>query len=130
LNSYFDGKPIGEAYSEVDCRVSAELVRRPDISVFLGDRWRQLDLDRILAPYPPDIVIEVLSPTESAMDVRRKVRQYLLGGSQEVWLLDHANGEVVVHTQANVRILAERESVETPLLPGFSLPVADLFVGC
>jgi Uma2 family endonuclease len=83
LWSYFGTNPIGEAMSEIDCRLSDDTVRRPDVAIFLGkDRLSQLDPDRIPAPFSPDIAVEVLSPSEKAMDVRRKVRDYLRAGSK------------------------------------------------
>jgi Uma2 family endonuclease len=126
LGNYLSGNPIGEVVAENDCQVTAETVRRPDLSIFLAERLRQIDLDKIPAPMPPDIAVEVLSPSESAMNVRRKVREYLHGGSKEVWLLDHSNGEIVIHTNERTRILEHADNLETPLLPGFIAPVADL----
>jgi len=126
LWSYFRQHPIGEAVGENDCRIASDEVRRPDLSIFLRERLNQMDPDKIPAPFPPDIAVEVLSPTESAMDVRRKVRDYLRGGSKEVWLLDHLNGEVLVHTSDGIRILQGGDVLETPVLPGFRVSVADL----
>lgn len=126
LWSYFRSNPVGKAVAENDCQVAPETVRRPDLSIFLGKRMQQIDLDTIPSPFAPDIAVEVLSPSESAVDVRRKVREYLLAGTQEVWLLDHTNGEVLVHTSAGIRVLQGPEFLESPLLPGFKAGVADL----
>ena len=128
LWSYFKGNPIGRAFGENDCRTTDDTVRRPDVSVFLGERLKQLDMDKIPAPFAPDIAVEVLSPTERAINVRRRVREYLRAGSKEVWLLDHANGEVLVHTDTCIRVLQGSDVLESPLLPGFSTAVADLVV--
>ena len=126
IENYFERNPIGEPLGEVDCRVAGDTVRRPDVSVFLGERMRRIDMNSIPVPFAPDIAVEVLSPSESAVDVRRKVREYLLAGTQEVWLLDHTNGEVLVHTSAGIRVLQGPEFLESPLLPGFKAGVADL----
>ena len=127
VERYFERNPIGEAYGGVDCRLIGDTVRRPGLSIFLGaERLRQIDQDKIPVPVAPDIAVKVLSPSESAMDVRRKVRDYLRAGSKEVWLLDHANGEVLVHTSVGIRVLQETEMLESPLLPGFGTTVADL----
>ena len=128
-NSYFDRNQIGEAFGEVDCRVSPDTVRRPDLSIFLGERLRQIDLDKIPAPFAPDIAVEVLSPSESAVEVRRKVRDYLSAGSHEVWLLDPLNGEVLVYTGAGIRLLQGAEVLKSPLLPGFSAVISALVSG-
>ena len=116
LWSYFTQNPIGDE------------VRRPDLAVLFNEHLRRIDLDRIPAPLAPDIAIEVVSPSESAVELRRKVRDYLRGGSQEVWVVDRSNGEVLVHTSAGIRVLQEMDVLESPLLPGFRLGLADLVV--
>jgi Uma2 family endonuclease len=128
LISYFRKNPIGRSLTENDCRLTDDTVRKPDVAIFLGERLQQIDLDKIPAPFAPDIAVEVLSPSESAMDLRRKVRDFLRTGSQEVWLLDHSNAEVLVHTNAGIRVLQGSDILETPLLPGFSAAVVDLVV--
>jgi Uma2 family endonuclease len=60
--------------------------------------------------------------------VRRKVRDYLGAGSREVWLLDHANTEVLVHAVAAIRVLQGTDVLESPLLPGFDVAVAGLLM--
>jgi Uma2 family endonuclease len=125
---YFKGNPIGEAFGENDCRTTGDTVRRPDVSVFLGERLKQIDPDKIPAPFAPDIAVEVLSPSEGAVDLRRRVREYLRAGGKEVWLLDHKNGEVLVHTRTGIRVLQGTDVLESPLLPGFSAAVTDLVV--
>ncbi len=128
LWSYFKGCAPGIAVSETPCRISDETVRIPNLLVFPGaDRPRQSEREEFPLPFPPDIAVEVLSPSEGAMDVRRKVRDYLGAGSTEVWLVDHANEEVVVHTKSGMRPFSGSDVLESPLLPGFSVVIADLF---
>lgn len=129
VRNYFDRNPIGGAISEIDCLINGEGVRRPDLSIFLGERWLQLDLKKIPAPYAPDVAVEVLSPSELVLDLNHKVRDYLLAGSQEVWLLDPENGELHVRTKTGIRVLQGSEKLESPLLPGFSVGVEALLAG-
>ena len=111
------------------CRTIDSTVRRPDISVFLNERLARIELDKVSAPFAPDIAIEVLSPSEGATTVRRKVREYLAAGSQEVWLLDYSSGEILVHTSGGIRVLQGNDVLETPVLPGFKGTVTDLLAG-
>ena len=85
-----------------------------------------MDRYKIPVPFAPDIAVEVLSPSERAIDVRRRVRDYLRAGSKEVWLLDHAIGEELVHTPTRIRMLQGTDILESGLLPGFSVAVAGL----
>ena len=129
LRSYFDRNRIGRVLSEIDCRLTDETVRRPDVAIFLGDRFKTVDRKKIPVPFAPDIAVEVLSPSESAVDVHRKALEYLTAGSQEVWQLDHENGEVFVQTNSGIRLLRGEDILESPLLPGFSAAVSGLLAG-
>jgi Uma2 family endonuclease len=115
--------------AEYDCQISPDEVRHPDVSVFFNEHLRQIDPDRIPAPLAPDIAIEVISPSESAVELRRKIRDYLGGGSKEVWVVDRSNGEVLVHTSVNIRVLQGADVLESPLLSGFRTRVTDLVEG-
>ena len=129
VRNYFEKNPIGGASSATDCRINSNTVRKPDYSIFIGDEWEHLDLDRTQVPFAPTIAVEVLSPSEHMVDVNRKVRDYLGAGSKEVWLLDHANGELHVRTTAGIRLLQGSGMLDSPLLPGFAVNVADLLSG-
>ena len=83
---------------------------------------------KIPIPFAPDIAVEVLSPSEAAVKVNRKIHQYLDAGSREVWLFDAENGDVFVHSASGIRLLQGKHLLESPLLPGFSVPVAELLV--
>ena len=63
--SYFERSAIGEAFSEIDCRIAHGTVRKPDLSSFLNEHWKDLDQAKSPAPFPPDIAVEVLSPSEA-----------------------------------------------------------------
>ena len=128
LDQFFDRQPIGEPFSEVDCKILSDTVRRPDLAVFLTKRLNRMDLNAVPVDFAPDIAVEILSLSESAMAVNRKIREYLAAGTGEVWVIDHLNQEVMVHSQAQgVRLLAANQTLETTLVPGFSTHVGDLF---
>jgi Uma2 family endonuclease len=129
IGVYLRGNRIGRMLGEVDCRVAEDTIRRPDRSILLSARLEQIDPRKVPIPFAPDIAVEVLSPSEIAMDVNRKIREYLAAGSTEVWILDYDNGEVFVHTKAGIRLLAGNDALESPLLPGFAVPVSDLLAG-
>lgn len=114
---------------EVDCQLTQDSVRRPDAAVLFLLRLQGIDRQKIPLPFAPDIAVEVLSPSESAVAVHRKALEYLVAGSQEVWQLDHENGEIFVQTNAGIRLLRGETVLETPLLPGFSATVSALLAG-
>lgn len=125
LWSYFQSNPIGECIGGVDCRLAADTVRRPDISIFLNPRAKEVDQDIVPVPFASEIAIEILSSSEGAIQVNRKVRQYLNAGTQEVWIFDSANAELFVRTPTAIRSLDGEANVETALLQGFRSSVGE-----
>ena len=117
---------LGIVLSEVDCRTLERSVRRPDVAFYTADRWRQIDPEKIPLSGTPDIAVEILSPSESAINVHRKTAEYLKSGSQEVWLLDISNQEIYIHTSTSVRLLRSGDLLQSEVLPGFSVPVSDV----
>jgi len=75
----------------------------------------------------PELAIEVVSPSESAAYLRIKTEAYLANGSQSVWIVFPEVRSVMVYTRDSVRELKANQSIEDPLLPGFSTPVAAFF---
>ena len=100
LLGYFRNEPIGEVIAEIDCRLGPNTIRCADVSVFLGERAKRIDMRTIPIPFAPDIAVEVLSPSEAAIAVNRKIHNYLDAGCQEVWLFDADNCNVFVHAAA------------------------------
>ena len=53
-------------------------------------------------PAPPEIWIEILSPSNSQGEMKEKISLYLAQGAQEVWLCDN-EGNIEFHTPEGVR---------------------------
>ncbi len=128
LLSYFRKSPIGMVLALIDCRLGEATVRCADISIFLGGRIQRIDMKKTPIPFAPDIAVEVLSPSQSAIEVNRGVHDFLDAGCQEIWLLDTENGDILIHAPNSIRSLNSTQQLESPLLPGFSVPVAELLM--
>jgi Uma2 family endonuclease len=102
--------------------------RSPDVAVILGDRQDELKNAKVI-PIIPEIAAEVLSPSETPRMIHRKLKQYFEAGVKEVWLIDPDSHEVEVWRGATLpdRALVAGEALTSPLLPGFELPLAELF---
>ena len=77
----------------------------------------------------PDLAVEVLSPADRAGHVNDKVLIYLEAGVQLVWIVDPGRRIVTVwEPDRTARVLAEGDELDGgEVLPGFRLPVAELF---
>jgi Uma2 family endonuclease len=129
LGNYFDQHGGGEALlSENLYALSSSTRRAPDIAVILGDRRKELESAKVI-PIVPDIAAEVLSPSETPRMIHRKLKQYFEAGVKEVWLIDPESREVEIWTGPRLPELelTGDAAIGSPLLPGFALPLQELF---
>ena len=76
---------------------------------------------------PPDLVVEVLSPSTRDNDLGAKRLQYLAAGVSELWLVDPAARAVTIAEASGERRLAGHDLITARLLRDFAANVADLF---
>lgn len=105
-----------------------DTVLAPDLAFVRAERAR----DAAIPQYPrlaPDMVAEVVSPSQGRRAMRAKVRQWLDAGVRLVWLVfpDERVVEVwrpgaPVKTQTVADVLSGED-----VLPGFAYPIAGLF---
>ncbi len=75
--------------------------RQPDLFYLSYARAGNLDalLDQSRLEFAPDLVIEVLSPSDTLRMWRDKLHDYYTLGVPEVWLVDIEQGEIEVHVR-------------------------------
>ena len=100
----------------------------PDVAYVDASRLRGLRGDDLEVPrLSPDVAVEVLSPDDRRIDVASKIATYLAAGSMLVVIVDPQREIVELHDGVT-RTVAERgQEVAHPTLPGFCLPVSELF---
>jgi len=108
---------------EIAFQVTGHDTFTPDVSVIRTERLAE---DGRILTGAPEIAIEVVSPTDTAEGIRRKIRAYLENGATSVWIF-YRDGSVAVHNANGVRELKGDEKLEDPLLPGFSVPVSTFY---
>jgi Uma2 family endonuclease len=119
---------LGIVCVEVEFQLSSDTVRVPDIAFIRTDRARGLDPEALIQG-APDLAVEVISPTDLAEDVSRKVHQYLAAGCRAVWVLYPKERRVYIHQPGGPTVTRwAPESLDQPdVLPGFSISIADIF---
>jgi Uma2 family endonuclease len=127
---YLEANPsIGEVLnSENLYSLSCTTRRAPDLAIILGDRRQELQGAKVV-PIIPEIAVEVLSPSETPRTIHRKLKQYFEAGVKEVWLIDTEVQEAEIWTGPALpnHTLSGTDPIASPLLPGFQLPLEDLF---
>jgi Uma2 family endonuclease len=105
-------------------------MRSPDAAFVLRERLPGVGPDlRLFVPIPPDIAVEVLSPSDRLGDALAKVAMYLQAGVRLVWLADPDRRTVTVFTPDAPPVTLGTEAILDggDVLPDLRVPVADIF---
>ena len=115
--------------SPIDVQLSEHDRVQPDVAWWADG----LDLDVTPGP-PPDLAVEVLSPSTRRRDVGVKRRAYEAAEVQELWLGDPADRSVTRLSRSEGSPAFDRstrqvgeEVLGTALMPGLAIEVASLF---
>ena len=112
---------------------ASKLQRRPDVAFISADRWP------LKTPAPDDaawdvipvLAIEVVSPTDRAEEAIGKIREYFHAGVRAAWVVYPKERLVYAYDSfTTIRVLTDRDILDGgAILPGFRLPLAELFDG-
>ena len=102
----------------------------PDI-IFIS-RQRLSIIKEKLVEGAPDLIVEILSPSNWVVDRRDKIAVYEASGVREYWIVDpDAQAvEVYILRQGQYALLERYEpgqTVQSDLLTGFEIPMDDIF---
>ena len=96
LDAYARDHRLGEVYiAPYDVKLSVHNVVEPDILFVRRSRLNILTEDFVDGP--PDLVVEVLSPTNRAHDLVKKATLYADFGIPEYWIVDPVTDVITVH---------------------------------
>lgn len=131
LFAFVDRHSLGEVHGADTGFVLSrdpDTVLAPDAAFIRAERLADFEEEPFVEG-PPDLAVEVISPSDRASFMLDKVQTYLEAGTQEVWIVDPERHLVVVHhPDGTARTYKENDTIPGgDLLPGFELPVADIF---
>lgn len=136
IQAYLQTNNIGlAAGSDGMIRFKLDLVRLPDLSFI---RWDSVDdPNEIENPagafleVPPDLVVEVLSPSNTRREMEIKLDEYAKAGVKLVWYVDPERKEIDVYPKGNPKrkkTLGVNDTLDGgDILPSFAVPVARIF---
>ncbi len=131
LRTHARARGLGKVYvAPFDVYLGEHDVFQPDVLFVSNERLHIFTDDG--AHGAPDLVIEVLSPSQAQLDKKRKRGVYARAGVKEMWLVDPILLQIHLYDFAKnsvraVRLVDEDETFETPLLPGLAIAAADVF---
>lgn len=130
LGPFVEANGLGESYVGMEIELPGVghrrkpdvcFVRRANLPVgTISDAWWKV---------APDLAVESISPFELTHATLAKVQEYFAGGVRAVWLiLPNVRQVYCYDTPTQVRILTAADTLTgEPVVPGFALPLADLF---
>ncbi len=111
-------------------RLFPGLLRVPDVAFVSWDRYgRVVNPDEPLPDLAPDLVVEVLSRSNTAAEMRRKLAECRDSGVGLIWNVDPRKKKATVHAgMARAVVLTESDSLDGgDVLPGLRIPLGELF---
>lgn len=108
-----------------------DTVRAPDVFFVRNSRLPADGVPEAFWELAPDLAVEIVSPKDTAIEIREKVRDYHSAGTSCVWVVYPRTREVVAFTpDGRSRTFSMEMMLSNPaLLPGFEIPVSELFTG-
>ncbi|MBI4907366.1 MAG: Uma2 family endonuclease [Acidobacteria bacterium] len=103
-------------------------LRCADVGYVSPERWATIDTESVFQG-APDLVVEVLSPSNTAAEILEKEQICLENGCREFWVVDPNRRHLRVTTSdGRIATYKPGQSVPLDVLGGGTLPVDSIFV--
>jgi Uma2 family endonuclease len=132
LGNHVQANKLGQVYAgEAGFKLSVDpdTVRAPDVAFVSQERLDKLAPGTGYRPEAPDLVIEIISPSDRYTDVDEKVSEWLDAGVGMVLVLNPRNRTVRMYrSQGEMQLLKEGDVIDgADVVPGWRLPIGELF---
>lgn len=130
LGNFIDANGLGELYRDVDTILDQFNVQRPDILFFSKSRTHLVGEKAMLGP--PDLAIEVISPSSVDIDRADKFAQYCKAGVAYYWIVDPIARTIEGFGLEDGQYVAtgkgqSSDVVQLPPFPDLSIPLGRLW---
>jgi len=133
FNIWLRGKPCRVFAAPLDVRLfpkedrSDRTVVQPDLLVVCDES----KLDKGSVNGPPDLAIEIVSPSNTYSELFRKFNYYLKAGAREYWVIDPESKIVSVHVYESGRYISatysDNDRVPVAVLEGLEISLEALW---
>jgi len=131
LNNFLEGKPCIVFHAPYDVRLDPDgaddTVVQPDILVICD---RSI-ITKAGCSGAPDMVIEILSPSNAMKDMMLKNAQYKLAGGREIWMIDPVDKVVMTFYSENGEYKSitylNNYKIPVKILEGCTIDIARVF---
>jgi Uma2 family endonuclease len=132
LETFVSEHGLGEVYTgEVGVLIgrNPDTLRGADIAFVSKQRLVNASPDGFL-DVAPDLIVEIISPSDRWTDVMEKIDDYFAIGVSAVWIVNPKRSQISIYRSATNVSLHEAGAVISgePELPGFTLNTSDVFL--
>ncbi len=127
LDAHVYQNKLGRLYTAETTFQVGERTVKPDVAFvstarLTGDKTKGFSI-------PPDLAIEVVSPSDVQSRIAEKALAYLDAGTRLVWVLEPVSKTVTIYrSERNIEVLTLDDLLTgEDVVPGFTCPVAHLF---
>ena len=116
----------GSFLAETDMKTSENQLRRPDLSIYYGEQQAKIaNGENQVAPW----VAEIISPTDKADLINKKLEEYFLAGVKVVWHIFPTSDQVYVYTALEEVTICKGKTICSgqPALADFEISAAGIF---
>jgi Uma2 family endonuclease len=110
-------------------RRNPDRVRAADIAFIRQERVPPLEARQHIMEVIPDLVVEILSKSDTIVEISDKIDDWLNADVQMLWVVDPFRRTVTIYQpRHDPALLGEHGLLEgDPVIPGFRCPVAEIF---
>jgi Uma2 family endonuclease len=132
LHTYVRGRALGcVSIGKVAfiVRRNPDRVRDADIAFIRQERLPSLEARQHIMEVIPDLVVEILSKSDTIEEISDKIDDWLGAGVQMVWIVDPYRRTVTIYQSGHdPALLGEHGTLDgDPVLSGFRCSVAEIF---
>ena len=127
LHPHVKANKLGKVYSIETTFQVGKSGRKPDVA-FLSQEHIPED-ERQASSIPPDLAVEIVSPSDTLYDVQEKAFEYLDAGTQLVWVVEPVGQTVTVYrSRTDIKTLTVKDTLTgEDAIKGFQCSVAEIF---
>lgn len=131
LSAYARSHGGGQVFANAGFEMPDDTCLEPDVAFVRDVQLAQAKPDEWFRGSPA-LAVEILSPANTASEIEDRVRSYLDGGAEAVWVINPKRHRLTAYYRAG-----RFDSIELPdgqiandrLFPGLRVPLASLFAG-
>ena len=132
LGNFILGQDLGEGFgNDTGFKLTSnpDTVLAPDFAFVTNEKYREGSKTEGYWPGPPDLAVEVLSPSDRPGKVKQKISRWFNFGTRQVWIVDMKHSSVSVYrSESDITTFSGSDYLEAQdLFPGLRISLDKIF---